>query len=118
MRLSPNHISIADPGALPAVYGRGPTALPKSPFYSAFVDADHPSIFSAIDPALHAHKTRLISSAFSTRALASFVPMIQATIGTWIERLDGLAAAGGEVSMLDWLHFLGASCCTALAVIR
>lgn len=111
VRLSPTHISIADPRALPHVYGRGATALPKSPFYHTFVDADTPSVFSATDPALHAQKTKLISPALSTKALSEFVPMIEGTVAMWVEKLDSVAGEGvkfgEEFSVLGWFHLLG-----------
>ena len=36
MRIAPNNISIADPDALPVVYGHG-TGTVKSSFYDSFV---------------------------------------------------------------------------------
>ncbi|KAJ7254473.1 hypothetical protein C8J57DRAFT_954619, partial [Mycena rebaudengoi] len=49
VRIAPNHISVASPEALLVIYGQGPRAPAKSPFYDSFVCNGKHSIFSTRD---------------------------------------------------------------------
>ncbi|KAH9930168.1 cytochrome P450 monooxygenase [Amylocystis lapponica] len=59
VRLAPNHVSIAAPAALSAVYGHSSKAL-KSQFYDTFVTFK-PGLFSATSRTVHTRKRRIMS---------------------------------------------------------
>lgn len=109
---------MAHQDALPVIYGRGHTAMPKASFYHTFVDDNFPSVFSTTDREIHMRKAKLISSAFSTRALQSFVPIIQSIVDSWVIQLDRLCNQEAPVSILEWFHFLGIWAHPCLKVIR
>jgi cytochrome P450 len=59
--------------------------------------AEPPSML-VVDPPDHTRYRRLVSRAFTPRAIAAFEPMIERTTA---ELLDALAAAGGTVDLVD-----------------
>ncbi|KAG6815003.1 hypothetical protein H0H87_005926 [Tephrocybe sp. NHM501043] len=97
VRLAPNHISIADPEALPIVYAHGNGAL-KSDFYDAFVSIRR-GVFNTRDRNEHARKRKIVSHIFSQKSVVEFEPHIrlhvQAIIAQW-DRLFDHAVKGGS----------------------
>ncbi|PCH44234.1 cytochrome P450 monooxygenase pc-bph [Wolfiporia cocos MD-104 SS10] len=68
VRLSPNHISIAHPVALPAVYGHSSGAL-KAPFYDAFASFKTRNMFNTLSRTEHTRKRRIESQIFSQQSV-------------------------------------------------
>ncbi|PCH44204.1 cytochrome P450 [Wolfiporia cocos MD-104 SS10] len=66
--LSPNHISIVHPVALPAVYGHSSGAL-KAPFYDAFASFKTRNMFNTISRTGHTRKRRIESQIFSQQSV-------------------------------------------------
>lgn len=106
VRISPNHISVSSPEALPVIYGQGPRAPAKSAFYDSFVCNGKPSIFSTRDRQEHSAKRRVVSHAFSSSALQEFIPLIHSTIHEFTARLDEFCAKGEYFDALLWFNYL------------
>ncbi|KAJ7042944.1 benzoate para-hydroxylase [Mycena alexandri] len=106
VRITPNHVSIASPSALTVVYGQGPNAPSKSPFYDAFVCNGKPSIFSTRDRQDHSAKRRVVSHAFSTSALHHLIPFMDATIDIFTRRMDELCGKDEHFDALLWFNYL------------
>ncbi|PCH44286.1 cytochrome P450 monooxygenase pc-bph [Wolfiporia cocos MD-104 SS10] len=68
VRLAPNHVSIAHPAALPAVYGHSSGTL-KAPLYDVFGPFRARSIFSTRSRTEHARKRRIESPMFSPQSV-------------------------------------------------
>ncbi|KAJ7485749.1 benzoate para-hydroxylase [Mycena latifolia] len=106
VRISPNHISIASPDALSVVYGQGPKAPGKSPFYDAFLSNGKASIFSTRDRQDHSVKRRAVSHAFSSSALQEFIPFIHSTIEQFTHKMDELCDKAESFDALLWFNYL------------
>lgn len=118
MRITPTHVSIADPDAIHVVYDQGARALPKSDFYDTFVSKS-PSVFSARDHTVHRAKRRLTSHAFSVKSLYAVAPLVHARVADFALRVDEMCAAapragaggesGGErkwLNTMQWFNYL------------
>ncbi|KAI5780455.1 cytochrome P450 [Geopyxis carbonaria] len=108
VRLQPNHVSIADPAALPIVYGHGNGFL-KSDYYDVFVSLTR-GLFNTRDRAEHTRKRKTVSHVFSTRSISQFEPFIHANlellVSQW-ERLCNEAVAGkATLNALSWFNYL------------
>ncbi|KAJ7612112.1 benzoate para-hydroxylase [Roridomyces roridus] len=112
VRITPNHVSVAHPSAVGIVYGHiqggaeATTSFDKSAFYDAFVSAGTPSVFSTRSRKDHAFKRRIVSQAFSYRALEQFSPFIQANVGVFVGRLDAMCGDEVPVNLVTWLNYL------------
>jgi benzoate 4-monooxygenase len=94
VRIAPNHVSIADPTALPIVYAHGNGAL-KSDFYDAFVSIRR-GLFNTRDRAEHTRKRKIVSNIFSPRSVLEFEPHVRTYIGQLLTQWDRLCAAGAK----------------------
>jgi benzoate 4-monooxygenase len=107
VRICPGHVSIADPDAIPVVYGFGAGALPKSQYYDAFVTGT-PSLFAVCDNAAHAQKRRLMSHAFSAHSALSFAPIIHGMAEAFVHKLDTMCGTDKPIDIMQWLNYLSA----------
>ncbi|KAL0948853.1 hypothetical protein HGRIS_008974 [Hohenbuehelia grisea] len=105
VRISPNHISVADKDAIPVIYGQGTGAFDKSPFYHAFV-GNKPSVFSTTDRQDHSQKRRLVSQAFAYNSLLQLTPFISSIIHLFVEKLDDICLSEQFVDALPWFNYL------------
>ncbi|KAF9064706.1 benzoate para-hydroxylase [Rhodocollybia butyracea] len=103
--ISPNHVSICHPEAIKAIYGNGPNALVKSQFYNAFISLK-PSVFSVIDSREHTHRRRILSKAFSSTALQSFIPTMKHHVSAFTSKIDSIAARSNTVDLLAFINYL------------
>ncbi|KAI0030265.1 cytochrome P450 monooxygenase [Vararia minispora EC-137] len=106
VRIAPNHVSLADPDALHAVYAHG-SNLMKSDFYDVFVTIT-PGLFNTRDRAAHARKRKIISHAFSLKSVLDFQPIIHVHLKTLLYHWDRIceqSAKGcdGEVGDCRWV---------------
>ncbi|KAK2461176.1 hypothetical protein APHAL10511_006703 [Amanita phalloides] len=88
VRIAPNHISIADPDALNAVYGHGNGAR-KSNFYDAFVSIRR-GVFNTRDRAEHTRKRKIIAHVFSQKSVLEFEPQLKHYVSQLITQWDRL----------------------------
>ncbi|GAO19175.1 uncharacterized protein UV8b_00540 [Ustilaginoidea virens] len=114
LRIQPNHVSVADDDAIPAIYGHGNGFL-KSDFYDAFVSIRR-GLFSTRDRVEHSRKRKIISHTFSGRSVLEFEPYIQQNMALFVQQLDRLiqqsphrTGAGqneARIDILPWFNFL------------
>lgn len=141
MRLAPNHLSIADPDALPVVYGHGTGTL-KSNFYDAFVSIQR-GLFNTRSRSQHARKRKIVSHIFAQKNVLEFEPHVRGHLAALFKQWDKLCDGGvkgisgeegeggwrgrqGRVwyDCLPWYNYLAfdiigaVECCPALLACR
>lgn len=110
VRIAPNHLSIADPAAIPIIYGHG-TGFLKTDFYDAFVSIRR-GLFNTRNRAEHSRKRKIVSHVFSQKNVVGFETHIHAAIKKLVGRWDAFcdqAAKGGEKdgkARFDLLHWM------------
>ncbi|CZR69868.1 related to isotrichodermin C-15 hydroxylase (cytochrome P-450 monooxygenase CYP65A1) [Phialocephala subalpina] len=106
IRIGPNEISCINPEAWQDIYGghKSGQTFQKNPLWMSRQKSSSNSILSAKD-ADHHRIRRLISHAFSEKALREQEPILQQYIGILIQRLHDQVRAGwgsGVVNLVDW----------------
>ncbi|QRW24176.1 cytochrome P450 family protein [Rhizoctonia solani] len=86
-RIGPNHISIADPEALEAVYGHS-NGLLKSEFYETFNPGSERDVFNVRDRADHTLKRKRIANIFSPQSILAFEPRVKEHLQQFCAQLD------------------------------
>ncbi|MCJ1313489.1 hypothetical protein MMC25_007167 [Agyrium rufum] len=111
VRIQPNHVSIADPEAIPVVYGHGNGFL-KSEYYDAFVSIQR-GLFNTRDRAEHTRKRKTISHTFSAKSVGQFEKYIRGNLQDLTEqwnRISDTAEDSGqkwaEIDSLHWFNYL------------
>ena len=108
VRLAPNELSFIHVQAWYDIYDhhQGRLNFPKNPLWMAPGDDGIHSILSAND-ADHARYRRLLSHAFSEKALRQQEELIQSYIALLIQRLRtrALSAESAVIDMVQWLNF-------------
>jgi benzoate 4-monooxygenase len=108
VRLSPNQVSIADPDAIPIVYGHG-TGFLKSEYYDAFVSIQR-GLFNTRDRAEHTRKRKTIAHTFSAKSIGQFEQYIHHNLEMLTQQWDKLSnkANGGYYKMdsLNWFNYV------------
>ncbi|KAF8750648.1 Cytochrome P450 monooxygenase [Rhizoctonia solani] len=87
LRIGPNHISIADPEALEAVYGHS-NGLLKSEFYETFNPGSERDVFNVRDRADHTLKRKRIANIFSLQSILAFEPRVKEHLQQFCAQLD------------------------------
>ncbi|KJZ79690.1 Benzoate 4-monooxygenase [Hirsutella minnesotensis 3608] len=111
-RIAPNHISIADEGAVNIIYGHGNGFL-KPDFYDAFVSIRR-GLFNTRNRAEHTRKRKLVSHTFSAKSVGEFETYIRDTLRLFVKQLDLLTdqhqnESGKRACSLDilpWFNYL------------
>lgn len=105
VRFSPNELSFVDPQAWQDIYGHhgGEQNFPRNPLWYRPAPNDTHTILSA-DNDNHARIRRLLSHAFSERALKEQEHLFQAYIDMLISRLEK-QADGRAINIVDLFHF-------------
>nr|ASN66816.1 Cyp53C10 [Phaffia rhodozyma] len=127
VRLAPNHVSIADPAAIPIVLGHG-TGFLKSEFYDAFVSIRR-GVFNTRDRKEHTRKRKLISNVFSQKNVLDFTSYVHESlyllITRWNALLDHPSSPSSDLEntetvfdTLPWFNFLAFDIIGALAFGR
>lgn len=93
VRIAPNHVSIAEPDAIDAVYGHGKGTL-KTEFYDAFVPPKPAvrGLFNTRDRAEHTRKRKIVSHTFAPKSIVAFEPFIRREIQLLVDRWDEFCA--------------------------
>ncbi|GJE88302.1 cytochrome P450 [Phanerochaete sordida] len=94
VRLSPKHVSIADPDALNVVYGHSSGTL-KSDFYDTFV-VFRTSMFTTRSRPEHARKRKYTAHAMSMKGIADFEPAVRGHQHKLVKQFDDMCAAGAQ----------------------
>jgi benzoate 4-monooxygenase len=104
VRITPEQVSIADPEAIPIVYGHGTGTL-KSEYYDAFVSIER-GLFNTRDRAQHTRKRKTVSHTFSAKSVGQFEQYIHQNLSQLVKQWDSLSAnAGGSYAKFDALHW-------------
>ncbi|KAI9749736.1 MAG: hypothetical protein M4579_006764 [Chaenotheca gracillima] len=109
VRIQPDHVSVADPDAIPIIYGHGNGFL-KSHYYDAFVSIQR-GLFNTRDRAEHSRKRKVVSHTFSARSIGQFEQYIHHSLEEltkqW-DRISSTAPGGGyaEMDSLHWFNYL------------
>ncbi|CAM1500460.1 Fc.00g096220.m01.CDS01 [Cosmosporella sp. VM-42] len=114
VRIAPNHVSIADDDAIPAIYGHGNGFL-KSEFYDAFVSIRR-GVFNTRDRVEHTRKRKLVSHSFSAKSINQFEPYMHENLDLFVKQLDNLISLGqkdgktgqqnAQIDCLTWFNYL------------
>ncbi|KAL7415813.1 cytochrome P450 [Mrakia frigida] len=128
VRIAPNHVSIADPEAIPIVLGHG-TGFLKAEFYDAFVSIRR-GVFNTRDRTEHTRKRKLVSHVFSQKNVLSFTSYIHTSIDLLVAQWDRILASSSspkpttttttiaEFDTLPWFNFLAFDIIGSLAFGR
>lgn len=104
VRVQPDHVSIAEPEAIPIVYGHGTGTL-KSQYYDAFVSIQR-GLFNTRDRHEHTRKRKTVSHTFSAKSVGQFEQYIHHNLELLAQRWDELSAnAKGGYAKFDALHW-------------
>jgi benzoate 4-monooxygenase len=104
VRITPEQVSIADPEAIPIVYGHGTGTL-KSEYYDAFVSIER-GLFNTRDRAQHTRKRKTVSHTFSSKSVGQFEQYIHQNLSQLVKQWDSLSAkADGSYAKFDALHW-------------
>ncbi|ORY63299.1 cytochrome P450 [Pseudomassariella vexata] len=90
VRYSPNKLSINRVEALNDIYGFNKNVSKPEEFYSAFrVNKHARNVFNTADKEEHRRKRRIMSKAFSAKALPSYAPFISSKVDEISVKLNG-----------------------------
>ncbi|KAK4560708.1 hypothetical protein LTR86_005286 [Recurvomyces mirabilis] len=104
VRIQPNQVSIADPDAIPIVYGHG-TGFLKSDYYDAFVSIQR-GLFNTRDRNEHTRKRKTISHTFSAKNIGQFEQYIHHNLEQLATQWDNRSKqANGGYYKFDALHW-------------
>ncbi|KAL8756766.1 MAG: hypothetical protein Q9199_002723 [Rusavskia elegans] len=107
LRIQPNHVSIADPNAIPVVYSHS-GGWTKSNYYEAFVSISR-NLFSTRNRAEHTRKRKAVSHTFSAKSISQFEQYItnnlKELVKQWNHLSDKATMAGEDYADIDALHW-------------
>ncbi|OCH87964.1 cytochrome P450 monooxygenase pc-bph [Obba rivulosa] len=116
LRIGPNHVSIADPAAIPVLYSHSNPLL-KSDFYDGFTSFRATGLFVTRDRAVHARKRRIVSHLFAPKTVKSFEPAVQNYVRGLLSQWDNLcenaeisrstAIVSGTLGSMPWQVYDG-----------
>lgn len=105
VRYAPNELSYIDPGVWKEVYGYGERALTKNmAFYGPDIHGSPPGILRAPGPA-HGRQRRLISYAFSDKALRDQESLFKGYVVQLLEKLKAASANGAQLDLVRWYNY-------------
>ena len=107
VRIQPDHVSVADPDAIPIIYAHGSGFL-KAQYYDAFVSIQR-GLFNTRDRAEHTRKRKIVSHTFSARSIGQFEQYIHGNLEDlmkqWNRIADTASKSGQEWADIDSLHW-------------
>ena len=109
-RVSPNELSFASVSSWKAIYGHAiagkPTAV-KSKFYEMYgAGFNSWCIGSERDPKVHGRMKKLLSHAFSTKALIEQEDIIQKSIDAFIEKIGPESQSPKGLNVGEWYQMV------------
>ncbi|KAF2185565.1 isotrichodermin C-15 hydroxylase [Zopfia rhizophila CBS 207.26] len=112
VRDGPNSISFRSPSALKAIYGNNAHVKKGDWYLTLDISAGAPSVQMVIDQHQHALRRRVISPAFSERALRDAEPLINANAKKLCEKLaDAVKCAKDQwsepLNLQQWIAYYG-----------
>ncbi|KAF2823032.1 cytochrome P450 [Ophiobolus disseminans] len=108
VRCSPNILSFLEPEVWKDVYGYKSPSFAKDVyhFYGPDPHGEPPGLLRA-DDISHARQRKLISNAFSDKALKEQEQLLKGYVQTLVERLTDIARGkdGGKTDIIEWYNF-------------
>jgi cytochrome P450 len=107
IRCAPNDLSFIDPQVWKDVYGHKATSFVKDVnFYGPDAYGNPPGLIRA-DNVSHARQRKLVSNAFSDKALNEQEQLLKGHVGMLIQRLKEIASSKDDsgVDIIEWLNF-------------
>jgi hypothetical protein len=109
VRIGPNCVSVADPSAIPTIYGINKGYI-KSNFYPTLQNFANgkavPNMFNTTDDQLHRIFRSPVASAYSMTTLREFEHFVDSTIEAFLEQLmDRHARPNKPCNLGEWLEF-------------
>ncbi|KAE8154297.1 cytochrome P450 monooxygenase [Aspergillus avenaceus] len=96
VRVGPNELSIVDPAAVNALYGNQATS--RGPWYNMLGPLD--GLGFTRDPVEHARTRKVVDQAFSSKAVASYEPVVSNCAAQFLHVIEKQAGAPIDVSNL------------------
>lgn len=108
VRYTPNSLSFNTASAVETIYGNAKANVMKGDWYQCVQDSagGHESTFTARNKGRHAIKRRMLSQAFSERALRDYLPRVNAVIRSWLDNLEVEIANGHYIDLGLWSSIL------------
>lgn len=109
VRFTPNSVSFNTVNAMDAIFKSRKANVMKSDWYECIRDSagGFESTLTARQKPRHAVKRRLLSHAFSERALKDYEPRICKLTSTWLDCLESEAKEkGGTIDLGEWCNYL------------
>lgn len=118
VRIQPNHVSFADPRAIPDIYSFQ-SGMMKDEFYETFSGTDQfgvneHSITNTRDRLVHARKRKFLSSAFALKSVVNVDPIVHTVILKLSSIFDGFCRDGppqypdapkpGFINLYKWIN--------------
>jgi len=122
VRVAPNEMSFTSENAWKTIYGQRSVEMPKDPIFSLLTPTgvqsqsacrrirlplrtDNPADIMVADRETHTRQRRLLSHAFSEKALREQESLLQLHVSKFLEQLSNNSAAG-PVNMVAWANLL------------
>ncbi|KAL4878935.1 cytochrome P450 [Aspergillus karnatakaensis] len=105
LRIGPNALSYADPGAIKDIYGHG-TACVKDRFYSE-TSGSHSHLADVVDKQDHARKRKVLSSAYAIKNLEEWEYKVADLVGRLTRAFDGLCTKPPTVNPANEVYIPG-----------
>ncbi|KAF1963728.1 benzoate 4-monooxygenase cytochrome P450 [Byssothecium circinans] len=105
VRYAPNEVSFIDANAVKDVYSHHSTAFKKDmDFYGPGLYGKPPGLIQA-DNASHARQRKLMSHAFSAKALRGQEDLLKGYMCLLVKKLQERATTDGQVDMVRWFNY-------------
>ncbi|KAK7224843.1 hypothetical protein V2G26_012846 [Clonostachys chloroleuca] len=106
IRVGPNELSFADPGAVRAIYNSD-VFIKEESFYRAKRIFHEDFLLSYRDPKAHKQRRKLLSRGFSQASMNEFEPNIDTKITAMLDHWTTKTAQGNAIDVFSWVHWLG-----------
>ncbi|KXS94371.1 hypothetical protein AC578_2517 [Pseudocercospora eumusae] len=103
VRISPDHISISDPRAIPDLYGHG-KYMEKAAWYDAIAAPNARNMVDAREPE-HGFKRKLLAHAFAQKTILDLEPVFHRVTANLFAYMTEMEKAGEAVNMKDYLNY-------------
>ncbi|KAF5576016.1 Isotrichodermin C-15 hydroxylase [Fusarium pseudocircinatum] len=106
VRIAPNELSFSSLTSRDDIYGfKAARKFLKSPLYEGFVNGKEPSLVGIKDPILHGKKKRLLSHAFSAKALKSHEETINSYTDLFVQQAAIHGGGSEGIDMTRWYNW-------------
>ncbi|KAH8897412.1 cytochrome P450 [Thozetella sp. PMI_491] len=106
VRVGPNELSFADPGAVREIYNSD-VFIKEETFYRAKRIFHEDFLLSYRDPEAHRQRRKLLSRGFSQAAMNEFEPHIDTKIISMLDHWAERTTHGQVIDVYSWVHWLG-----------